>query len=546
MVPDEPERDLFDCRAGDSRTTPPRLVRLNDEQYRATVAVWLTSRITQDGPDVRKNPAYGGFFDPAFAGRSTSDRFSTNARSYSIEPIEFDEALSVSVDLVDAGMRRLFNKPCFGSADETKQTECFWTHFFSALPRLTSRPVDEPERALYRSLFDEGRKEGLSALAAAQEVIRLALMSPSFFFREEVGRREDGSAEPVRLTTFEVAEGIAYSLTPYPPDAPLWAATETDELQTVEGRKSHIRRLLETSPYSRALVASFLVEYLRLEDVVQTDKSNFKFTTGSGATMRITEKHLADVLSLDRRLLEELFSLREGNFLQTLLTTRAAYIQGYGASAFGMKEAASAERVPQKVMLPATRAGLLTHPAFLIGHSAADHNDPTRRGRFVRESLLCGEVPEVPIGVIPTLPEGEALTTRERWSAHVEPRCAACHDLMDPLGFAFEMYNHLGEDQDQEAGQPIDASGVVSQGGDADGPFVGAPQLMERLARSQTVAKCFLRHTFEFFVGRKPTFSADRCALAEAWSAWQASDGDLVETLSTLLASENFMLRGAP
>ena len=45
------------------------------------------------------------------------------------------------------------------------------------------------------------------------------------------------------------------------------------------------------------------------------------------------------------------------------------------------------------------RKGILTHPAWLVAHSQNTETDPVRRGRWVREKLLAGYVPDVPITV---------------------------------------------------------------------------------------------------------------------------------------------------
>ena len=65
----------------------------------------------------------------------------------------------------------------------------------------------------------------------------------------------------------------------------------------------------------------------------------------------------------------------------------------------------------QPFKLP-NRKGILTHPAWLIAHSLNTENDPVRRGRFVREKLLAGRVPDVPITVDAVVPEDHTKTLR--------------------------------------------------------------------------------------------------------------------------------------
>ncbi len=45
-----------------------------------------------------------------------------------------------------------------------------------------------------------------------------------------------------------------------------------------------------------------------------------------------------------------------------------------------------------------------------------------------------------------------------------DPNCAACHELMDPIGLAFEHFDAIGRWREQDGGQAIDASGTLSDG----------------------------------------------------------------------------------
>ena len=68
----------------------------------------------------------------------------------------------------------------------------------------------------------------------------------------------------------------------------------------------------------------------------------------------------------------------------------------------------------------ANRKGILTHPAWLIAIRTNTHADPIRRGRWVREKLLAGRVPDVPITVDAQVPEDPHKTLREpRRNSHL-------------------------------------------------------------------------------------------------------------------------------
>jgi hypothetical protein len=89
------------------------------------------------------------------------------------------------------------------------------------------------------------------------------------------------------------------------------------------------------------------------------------------------------------------------------------------------------------------------------------------RGKWVLENLL-GTPPPPPPPNVPALPEGkdaERLTMRQRMEQHrANPACASCHKQMDPIGFAMENFNAIGEWRTTEAQHPIDVSGALPDG----------------------------------------------------------------------------------
>ena len=106
--------------------------------------------------------------------------------------------------------------------------------------------------------------------------------------------------------------------------------------------------------------------------------------------------------------------------------------------------------LPQPYKRP-NRAGMLTHPAWLIAHSLNDTTDPIRRGKWIRERLLAGTVPDLPITVDATIPEDHTKTLRERLSVTEQQECWRCHQKMNPLGYAFEIYDDFGRFRSKES-----------------------------------------------------------------------------------------------
>ena len=69
---------------------------------------------------------------------------------------------------------------------------------------------------------------------------------------------------------------------------------------------------------------------------------------------------------------------------------------------------------------------------------------PRATNRWIRERLLGGKIPEVPVTVDAQLPDRPDQTLRERMQVTRQDFCWKCHRQMDPLGLPLENYDHFG------------------------------------------------------------------------------------------------------
>src|SRR5260221_12364110 len=131
---------------------------------------------------------------------------------------------------------------------------------------------------------------------------------------------------------------------------------------------------------------------------------------------------------------------------------------------------------------------------------------------LVREHVLGQELFLSPV-TVPHAPQVTAgVSTRERLSEHeVNATCAACHVMMDPIGFAFENYDGIGRYRTIDGGKPIDTSGNLT-GSDVNGTFTGVAQLGAKLAASPAVEACFGKQWFRYAMGRAER-NVDACSL---------------------------------
>ena len=218
------------------------------------------------------------------------------------------------------------------------------------------------------------------------------------------------------------------------------------------------------------------------------------------------------------------------------------------------------------------RKGILTHPAWLIAHSQNLETDPIHRGKWIREKLLAGTIPDVPITVDAVIHPDKDKTLRQRMEVRTgDNYCWRCHQKMDPLGFSFENFDDFGRfrteeklehpdnlikaakrDELNEFGAslaeyktlPVDARGVLEGTGDPqlDGDVEDAFDLIDRLAKSDKVRQSIIRHAFRYFLGRNETLS-DSKTLIDADRAYLDNHGSFDAVVVSLLTSDSFIYR---
>ena len=120
------------------------------------------------------------------------------------------------------------------------------------------------------------------------------------------------------------------------------------------------------------------------------------------------------------------------------------------------------------------RRGLLGQSSFLLVTSVANRTSPVARGKWVLENfwvlpLLC--LRPMSRHCKRTKERSNPHPLRQRMEEHrTNPVCAACHKIMDPIGFSLENFDLIGTWRSAERGVKIDASGQLVDGTKLDGP----------------------------------------------------------------------------
>jgi hypothetical protein len=321
---------------------------------------------------------------------------------------------------------------------------------------------------------------------------------------------------PVRgigISPAHVAERLARFLWNERPDEALLARTVS--VRSTDDVKAVARTMLADGRFNNGVEALF-TQWLKLDAAALFD--------GDPEVSGQIEPGLRTSMVEESRLFLRDVMLGDGK-LSTLLLASHTFADERLRKLYGTVDPPVRGAGHERVNLdPARRSGILTQASFLFV-------DPrtSARGTWILNTLLCTQVPSPPpdtsfspLGRRPGQSYRQALT--ENISA---PQCAACHQLVDPPGFALEHYDPLGRWRDRDNGADIDATGTLMLPSGNTIKFDGARQLGERLLGTCEVQRCMA----ESFLRR---------ALA---AELRASDHTSVEELSWAFAASGFNLR---
>ena len=356
------------------------------------------------------------------------------------------------------------------------------------------RPLVDAERATLLGIYADKAK--LSGYAEGiRLVVEAMLQSPQFLYRVEPV--EDARAHPGAtraVTGYEMATRLSFFIWASTPDAGLLDDAGAGRLTTPDDVARAARRMVVDR---RAIdgFRSFHRQWLGLGKLDTESKDPALFP--------------AFTPELERSMVEETLRFTSeavragGDGVAALLTSNRSFVDAKLSTLYGVPPPPGEGFSPVELP-PRERAGVLTQASLLAVLAGPDQTSPVLRGQFVREKLLCDEVPPPPAGVALTPPRVDPkLTTKQRFAQHREnASCAGCHALMDPIGLGFEHYDAIGRWRAEEGPFPIDATGRVSSTEDVNVSFDGAVELAARLAASGQVRRCIATQWFRFALGR--------------------------------------------
>jgi hypothetical protein len=402
-----------------------------------------------------------GPFQPPITPRS-ADFFTGRHTGFGVGLIEIRGPNGASAPGDTASRRRILT--CTPSPVRG-ETACARQILSTLARRAFRRPVTEPEVQDVLASFALGRSGGGFEDGIALGLRRI-LMSPHFLFRLEPDPPGVPPGSVYRLGDLELASRLSFFLWSSIPDERLLDLAAQRRLREPAVLEGEVTRMLADAR-SAALITNFVGQWLEVRNLPLVEPNQDIFPDFDEnlrrSFARETELFLESILREDRSVLDVVTA--DYTFVNERLARFYGIPNVYG-NRFRRVTWGAGERA---------RAGVLGHGSVLTVTSYATRTSPVLRGKWILSNLL-GAPPPPPPPDIPALVEkssdGTALSMREAMEAHRKnPACASCHAPMDPLGFALENFDAVGQWRvKSESAQTVDASGALPDGTRFEGP----------------------------------------------------------------------------
>jgi hypothetical protein len=268
-----------------------------------------------------------------------------------------------------------------------------------------------------------------------------------------------------RVSDVELASRLSFFLWSSMPDDELLGVAEEGQLRDEGELDRQMTRML-ADPRAQSLVDNFAGQWLYLRNLRshQPDLSEFPDFDDvlRGAMLEELELFFGSVVREDRSLVD-------------LMTARDTFVNESLARHYGIPNIYGSH-FRRVTLEDDARRGLLGKAAILAVTSYPTRTSPVIRGKWILENIMGTPPPPPPPNVDTNLGENargqQARSLRARLEDHRRnPTCAACHRLMDPIGFAMEPFDAVGAARQRDNdGLPIDAAGQLANGVKVDGP----------------------------------------------------------------------------
>lgn len=352
---------------------------------------------------------------------------------------------------------------------EQEETGCAKRILSTLARRAYRQPVGEADLQTLMEFYEKGRR-GATFDAGIEQGLARVLIDPRFVFRFEREPADLPSGAIYRISDLELASRLSFFLWSSIPDDELLTLAIQNKLHEPDVLARETRRML-ADPRSEMLATDFAGQWLYLREIKNQRPLTPEFNDNlREAFLKETELLFESIVREDRSIVD-------------LLDADYTFVDERLARHYGITDVHGSQ-FRRVAIQDDARRGLLGQSSFLLVTSVANRTSPVARGKWILENILGAPAPLPPPNVPPLKEnEGAAQPTslRARMEAHRNnPTCAACHKIMDPIGFSLDNFDLIGTWRSSDSGQPIDASGQLVDGTKLDGPASLREALLSR------------------------------------------------------------------
>lgn len=358
--------------------------------------------------------------------------------------------------------RQIFS--CYPASADL-ETRCANQIISTLTRRAFRRPTTSEDLEVLVGFYHEGRALG-SFDAGIEMALRRILASPEFVFRAEREPANVKPGVPYRVSDVELASRLSFFLWSSIPDEELLKLAVQGRLKDPAVLEAQVRRMLADSRSSE-LVSNFVGQWLYLRNLPSITPALNEFPSFDDnlrqAFRRETEMFFESIIREDRSVVD-------------LLTADYTFVNDRLAQHYGIPNVYGSQFRRVTLGTDSPRRGLLGQGSVLTVTSLPTRTSPVARGKWILENIL-GTPPPKPPPNVPPLDDtnkaasAEVLSLRKRMESHrTNPTCAACHKIMDPIGFSLENFDGIGKWRTRDGSSQIDASGELVDGTKVDGP----------------------------------------------------------------------------
>lgn len=437
---------------------------------------------------------------------------------------------SIAAQVVDPANRRTLI-PCTPKRNDEPDDACA-ARFFSSVGRLMlRRPLDSGELEFSVAAARKAGAQFHDFYAGIKYSLAGMLMAPEFLYLIEQAEPDPLQPGRWRLDGSSKAMRLSLLLWNVPPDKELLRAAHSGELHTAAGLGRQADRMLASPRQLEGGIRAFFSDMLYLDAFADLVKDPVLYPAFS---LRVAADAKEQVL----RIVTDHLLTRQGDY-RDIFTTRQIFLAQSLAPIYQIAASVPPlDWVPYELPAGDPRAGILTQVGFLSVNAHPGRSSATRRGRAIRENILCQKVPDPPPNVDFSAiesPDPKLRTARQRLGVHSQnPVCAGCHKLTDPLGLPLESFDGAGQFRAAEKGEKIDTSGKLGNKVFADAKGLGAA-----LHDDPALTACLVKRLYEYGVGRVPT-SDDKPVLTEFQERFAGAGYRFVPLLRAIATSAAF------